>query len=106
VIVIPGGPAQAFAVWQALARPVLERLTAAAPRQPIVRPLARKIASAIGFAELVLLGAIDEIWMPLAAADLPLGHIAAADAWLIVPAESEGYAAGTRAAALPLREFA
>lgn len=102
-IVIPGTPAQALAVWFALARPVLDRLTLHAPRPMSIRPLARKIASTIGFAELVLLKAVDGDWLPLAAGDLPLAQIAVADAWLLVPADSEGYAAGTRVGALSLR---
>lgn len=106
VIVVPGAPSQALATWLALARPALARLSSCAPRTRIVRPLARKIASAIGFAELVLLKEVDGNWMPLSAADLPLAQIAAADAWLILPAASEGYAAGTQIGGLPLRDIA
>jgi molybdopterin biosynthesis enzyme len=106
VIVVPGAPSQALAAWLALAQPALDRLTLRAPRTEIVRALARKIASAIGFAELVLLTSIDGNWTPLAAGDLALAQIAAADAWLIVPAASEGYAAGTPVGALPLRDIA
>jgi molybdopterin molybdotransferase len=102
-IVIPGTPAQALAVWLALAVPVLDRLTLHAPRPFDIKPLARKIASAIGFAELVLLKSVDGNWAPLAVGDLPLAQIAVADGWLMVPAESEGYAAGTRVGATPLR---
>jgi molybdopterin biosynthesis enzyme len=105
-IVVPGTPPQALAAWLALAQPLLDRLALHTPRRPTVRPLARKIASAIGFAELVLLKSVDEDWMPLATSDLPLAQIVAADAWLTVPAESEGYAAGTRVGAQPLRDFA
>ncbi len=53
-----------------------------------------------------MLKAVDGNWLPLAAGDLPLGANASADAWLIVPGESEGYAAGTPVGALPLRDFA
>jgi hypothetical protein len=90
----------------AVARPTLDRLTLHAPRQAVIRPLLRKIASPIGFAELVLLKAVDGNWAPVASGDLPLGQIAAADAWLIVPGDSEGYAAGTQVGALPLRDIA
>jgi hypothetical protein len=37
----------------------------------------------------------DPGWMPLAIGDIPLEHLARADAWLCVPDDSEGYAAGT-----------
>jgi molybdopterin molybdotransferase len=102
-IVMPGTPAQALAAWFGLAVPVLDRLTLHAPRPQTIKPLARKIASTIGFTELVLLKAVDGDWLPLAVADLPLAQIAVADGWLMVPAESEGYAAGTRVGAWPLR---
>lgn len=104
-IVIPGTPSHAFAVWYALVQPALDRLTLHAPRQTIILPLARKIASAIGSTELALLKSVDGNWLPLAAGDLPLGQIATADAWLTVPAECEGYAAGASVGARPLRDF-
>jgi molybdopterin molybdotransferase len=106
VIAIPGAPAHALAVWLALGQPVLDRLTLHAPRRAVIRPLARKIASPIGFAELVLLKSVDGNWTPLAAGDLPIGQVTAADAWLLVPSDSEGYAAGTHVGALPLLDSA
>ena len=106
VVALPGAPSHALAVWCALVEPLLGRLAGHAERHEIIRPLARKIASSIGFAELVVLKAVDENWLPLAAGDLPLAQVAGADAWLIVPGESEGYAAGTLVGALPLRESA
>jgi molybdopterin molybdotransferase len=106
VVAIPGAPSHALSVWCAVAEPLLDRLTGRARRRAIIRPLARKIASAIGFAELVVLKAVDESWLPLAAGDLPLAQVASADAWLIVPGESEGYAAATPVGARPLRDFA
>jgi molybdopterin biosynthesis enzyme len=42
--------------------------------------------------------------MPLAVGDLPLAAVARADAWLLVPGSSEGYAAGTPVDAYMLRE--
>lgn len=105
-LVVPGAPASALAVWLALGRPALDRQTLHAPRHAVIRPLAQKIASAIGFAEVVLLKSIDRNWMPLATGELPLAQIAAADAWLMVGGESEGHATGTRVGALPLRDFA
>ena len=52
-----------------------------------------------------MLKAADGNWLPLAAGDLPLAQVSSADAWLIVPGESEGYAAGTPVGARPLRDF-
>ena len=103
VIALPGAPDQALAGWWTLALPVLERLAASQPRQATTLPLARKIASGVGIAELVLLGKADNAWMPRAVGDLSLESVAGADAWLVVPGGSEGYAAGTPVGAYMLR---
>lgn len=103
VIGLPGAPDQALAVWLALAGPVLDRLTVRLPTPGMTGTLARKISSAVGFAEIVLLRATDSGWMPLAAGQFSLAQIAAADAWLMVAADSEGYAAGAEVGAFPLR---
>lgn len=103
VIVMPGAPDQALAVWWTLVLPALDRL-GAGQRQTVIRPLAQKIASSVGIAEIVLLGEPDGAWVPLAVGDLPLTAIARAKAWLVVPGDSEGYAAGTPVNAYLLRE--
>jgi molybdopterin molybdotransferase len=95
VIALPGAPDQAIAGWWTLARPVLDRLSGRLPRAPVTRPLARKIASHVGVAEIVLLQTQDGAWMPLAVGEIPLSALACADAWLAVRAGSEGFAAGT-----------
>ena len=104
VIALPGAPDQALAVWWTLALPVLDRLSGSEPRRTTTLPLARKIASSVGIAEIVLLKKADDAWMPLATGDLSLETIARADAWLAVPGGSEGYAAGTPVDAYMLRD--
>jgi molybdopterin biosynthesis enzyme len=94
VVVLPGAPDQALAVWWTVVLPALDRL-GAGQRKTATRPLAQKIASGVGIAEIALLGEQDGTWTPLAVGDLPLTAIARARAWLVVPADSEGYAAGT-----------
>jgi molybdopterin molybdotransferase len=103
VIVLPGAPDQALAAWWTLALPVLDRLSGLWPRGRVTLPLARKIASSVGIAEIVLLQDIEKAWMPLAVGDLSLETIARADAWQVVPAVSEGFAAGTAIEAYMLR---
>jgi len=103
VIVLPGAPDQALAVWWTLVLPALDRL-AGTLREAVTRPLAQKIASSVGIAEIVLLGEQGGAWTPLAVGDLPLTAIARAKAWLVVPGDSEGYAAGTPVNAYLLRE--
>jgi molybdopterin biosynthesis enzyme len=104
VIALPGAPDQALAGWWTLVLPVLDRLSASRPRQAMRLPLTRKIASSVGIVEIVLLKKTDDAWLPLVIGELSLQTIAAADAWLAVPAGSEGYAAGTPVNAYMLRD--
>jgi molybdopterin biosynthesis enzyme len=104
VVALPGAPDQALAGWWTLALPALDRLCGREPRRTTTLPLARKIASAVGIAEIVLLKNTADTWMPLATGDLALETIARADAWLAVPGGSEGVAAGTPVDAYMLRD--
>lgn len=104
VIAVPGAPEQALAVCLMLVQPVLDLLTARGARQGIVRPLARKISSSIGVTELVLLEVSDDAWMPIAAGQFSLEAITRGDAWLAIPGDSEGFAAGAPAGAFSLRD--
>jgi len=104
VIVLPGAPDQAFAAWWTLALPALDRLSGRRPRKTLNLPLARKIASQVGIAEIVLLERKQAHWVTLAAGDLSLDAIARAEAWLMVPGGAEGFAAGTAVDAYMLRE--
>jgi molybdopterin molybdotransferase len=104
VIALPGAPAEALAAWWMLALPALDRLSGRLPRPPVTLPLARKIASSVGIAEIVLLARTDGAWMPLAVGAMPIEHMARADAWLAIPGGSEGYAVGTAVDAYLLRD--
>jgi len=104
VVVLPGAPDQAFAAWWTLALPALDRLSGRRPRKTLNLPLARKIASQVGIAEIVLLERKQGHWVTLAAGDLSLDAIARAEAWLTVPGGAEGFAAGTAVDAYMLRE--
>jgi molybdopterin biosynthesis enzyme len=104
VIALPGAPDQAFSVWVALVRPVLDRLSARQPHEAVTLPLARKIASHVGLAEIALVAEEQGTWLPLAVGDLSLQAIARAHACLVVPGDSEGFAAGERVDAYLLRE--
>jgi molybdopterin molybdotransferase len=104
VIILPGTPDQALAAWRTLALPALDRLSGRGPRETLRLPLARKVASAVGLAEIVLLERKDDAWMTLATGHLSLEAIARAEAWLVVPGGSEGFAAGTAVDAYMLRE--
>jgi molybdopterin molybdotransferase len=103
VVVLPGAPDQAFAAWWMLAMPALDRLSGRRPRKTLNLPLARKIASGVGIAEIVLLQRRQGAWVTLAAGELSLDAIARAEAWIVVPGGSEGFAAGTGVDAYMLR---
>jgi len=104
VVVLPGAPDQGIAAWWTLALPALDRLSGRRPRRTLTLPLARKIASSVGIAEIVLLERKQGAWITLAAGELSLDAIARADAWLAVPGGSEGFAAGAPVDAYMLRE--
>jgi molybdopterin molybdotransferase len=104
VIALPGAPDKALAAWWTLVLPVLDLMCGLLPRPPATLPLKRKIASSVGLTEVVLVEKIESGWMPLAVGELSLAAIARADAWLAVPAGSEGFAAGTPVDAYMLRD--
>ncbi|WP_353645264.1 molybdopterin-binding protein [Mesorhizobium sp. WSM2239] len=105
IIALPGAPDQASAAFLALVQPVIDRLSGRSARRDIVLPLARKISSAVGLAEVVLLKQEQDRWAPLAIGDFSLEAMRSADAWLAVPGGSEGYAAGTPVRAFLLHVF-
>ena len=94
VVALPGSPDQALAAWLALVLPTLDRLSARLTRKSLTLPLARKIASSVGLAEIALLAEENRLWLPLAAGELPLQAIVRADAWLLINGNGEGFAAG------------
>jgi molybdopterin molybdotransferase len=102
VIALAGASDQALAAWWTLALPVLDRISGHQQHAKTL-PLARKISSSVGTADITLLENSDGAWMPLAIGDLSLDHIVRADAWLVVPGSSEGFAAGTPVDAYMLR---
>ncbi|MBR1123132.1 molybdopterin-binding protein [Bradyrhizobium lablabi] len=104
VIALPGAPDQACAAWWTLALPVLDRLSGCRPRETLTLPLARKVASSVGIAEIVLLEQNRGMWVPLATGELSLETISRAEAFLVVPGGSEGFAANAPVDAYMLRE--
>lgn len=95
VVIVPPRLDAALALALLILRPCLDRLADARPRPPLPpAALTRKIASGLGLTELALLRATPAGLEPLALGDLPLAAMARADAWLAVPPDSEGFAAG------------
>ncbi len=104
VLALPGAPDQALGAWLTLALAALDFLSGRDRGLRQTLPLARKVASHVGIAEIVLLVRADETWLPLAVGDLSLGTIARAEAWLMISGRSEGFAAGTPVDAYILRD--
>jgi molybdopterin biosynthesis enzyme len=103
IIALPGMLEDALAAWWTLALPVLDRLTTR-QRSTVMQPIARKIASAPGIADVVLLMREADVWLPLSVGELPLRALARADAWMLVPGNSEGFPVGALCHAYPLGE--
>jgi molybdopterin biosynthesis enzyme len=103
VVALSGLVADAIAAWWTLGLPVLDRLSGRLPSEATTLPLARKLASSVGITEIALLARDAGNWQPLALGDLPLQAILRASAWLAIPGNSEGFAAGTPVGAYMLR---
>jgi len=104
IIFLPERFEAALAVWLALVRPCLMTLaTSRVVPFKLSLPLTRKIVSAPGMADMVLLRRMFSdnklFWEPLACGDLAWSAIARAEAFFIIPAQNEGYCAGEMIAA-------
>jgi len=64
-------------------------------------PLKRKTSSALGLAELIPVRCADGMAEPLASGYLSFEALARSNGWIIIPANSEGFAAGTPVAIRP-----
>ena len=99
VLLLPGRLDAALAVWLVVGRRLLAALAASkrkdrAPGKTFT--LARKVASTVGLAELVPVRRTAQGEAePLASHYLPLSALTRSDGWILVPAESEGFAAGS-----------
>jgi molybdopterin biosynthesis enzyme len=83
---------------------MLDRLAAGkpsdnAPAETVT--LARKIASTVGLAEVVPVRRHGADVEPLATKYLPLSSLSRSDGWILVPADSEGYPAGSQVQVRP-----
>ncbi len=103
VLVVPGRLDAALAAWLTVGRRLVDRLGDASGENESTRAkLSRKVTSSLGLAEVVPVCRDQEGIAPLASGYLPLQSLLAADGWILVPAESEGYPAGTGVAVRPL----
>ena len=104
VLLLPGRLDAALAAWLVVGRHVLERLAATKPKESEpaeTLTLARKVSSTVGLAEVVPVRRNAGHAEPLATKYLPLSSLARSDGWILVPADSEGFAAGAQVQVRP-----
>lgn len=103
VLLLPGRLDAALAGWLTVGRRMLARLAfRMVEEQPFNAELSRKVASPLGLAEVVPVRRRGFKIEPLASQYLPAQVLTRADGWILVPADSEGYQAGT---SVPVRPW-
>lgn len=103
VLLLPGRLDAALAVWLLVGRRMLDRLAGAKgdPDAAESMTLARKVSSTVGLAEVVPVRRSGDGVEPLASKYLPLSSLSRSDGWILVPAESEGFATGAQVQVRP-----
>jgi molybdopterin biosynthesis enzyme len=98
VLLLPGRLDAALSVWLIVGRRMLDRLAAVKngenePREALI--LARKVSSTVGLVEVVPVRRNGTEAEPMAIKYLSLSNLTRSAGWILVPADSEGYSAGT-----------
>jgi molybdopterin biosynthesis enzyme len=95
VLLLPGRLDAALAIFLVVGRAMLRRLAGRGGADPAIPvTLAKKVASTVGLAEVVLVRLGEHGAEPLGTGTFSLHTLARADGWIVVPPESEGLAAG------------
>jgi molybdopterin biosynthesis enzyme len=96
VLLLPGRLDAAIAVFLVAGRAMMNRLAGRKSFDPAIPvKLAKKVTSTVGLAEFVPVRIGEHGAEPLGTGDLTLQALARADGWILVPPESEGFAAGS-----------
>jgi molybdopterin biosynthesis enzyme len=99
VLLVPGRLDAAFGVWLLIGRQLAARLAGGSIDDlPITVSLRRKVTSTIGMTEVIPVSYRDGMAEPLGSGYLSLTALTRSDGWILVPAESEGFAAGSEVA--------
>jgi len=102
VLLIPGRLDAALAVWLLIGRHLVAKLAGGQGEDSATTlPLKRKVTSTIGLTELIPVRCVGGTAEPLASGYLSLAALARSDGWIVVPADSEGFAEGTLVAVRP-----
>jgi molybdopterin biosynthesis enzyme len=96
VLLVPGRLDAALAAWLLVGRYLVAKLAGGGIRDtPTPMPLKRKVTSTIGLTELIPVSCAGGVAEPLGRGYLSLTMLARSDGWIVVPADSEGFASGT-----------
>ena len=96
VLLVPGRLDAAFGVWLLIGRQLAARLAGGSIDDlPITVSLRRKVTSMIGMTEVIPVSCRGRMAEPLGSGYLSLTALTRSDGWILVPAESEGFAAGS-----------
>jgi len=99
VLLVPGRIDAALALWLLVGRHLVAKLAGGAVDDvAAMLPLMRKVSSALGTTELMPVTCSAGTAEPLASGYLSLTTLTRSDGWIVVPPESEGFAAGTTVA--------
>jgi molybdopterin molybdotransferase len=102
VLLIPGRLDAVLAVWLLLGRHIGARLAAGTiEAASVTLSLKRKVTSTIGLTELVPVRCADAVAEPLGSGYLSFTALTRSDGFIIVPADSEGFAAGAQVTVTP-----
>jgi molybdopterin biosynthesis enzyme len=103
VLLLPGRIDAAIAAWLTIGASLIGRLSGSsdAADPVIAAPLARKVASPLGLVEVLPVRLNAGKAEPIASGYWPLGPLAGTDGWIRVPADSEGFPAGTEVMVRP-----
>ncbi len=103
VLLLPERFDAALGVWLTIGRHWLKKLSGSLEEdRGFTAQLTRKVTSTVGMAEVVPVRCRDSEAEPLASGYLSHSALLLADGWILVPPQSEGYAAGTPVAVRPL----
>jgi molybdopterin molybdotransferase len=99
VLLLPGRIDAALAIWLLLGRHIVAKLAGGKVEDmPAMLPLRRKVASGIGMTELIPVSCDDGMAEPLGSGYLSLTALSCSDGWIVIPPDSEGFAAGSQVA--------
>lgn len=102
VLLVPGRLDAALAAWLLIGRHLVAALAGGKVADTLSRmPLKRKVTSTIGLTELVPVSLGDGMAEPLGCSYLSLTALTKSQGWIVIPADSEGFAAGTQVAVMP-----